>query len=287
MQRPNYHAIPATWPANPHYGSGQALRALQLTRQAPDQLLIGMEDMAHAFRIELKHDDQRITGIRAQWIRRPLSSCVGADAHLSQLAGLSLQDDLFNLSRHAQKNQHCTHMFDMLVLAVVHAYQGRADIRYDVLLPDNPHGPVVAVLLANGHPALQLTLDNYEQIIAPAAFAGRSIYRGFLPWAQANLPAPQAEYAYLMQKTLFIARGQLMDVESLVGDAAINTGPPADSCFGTRADRYQDSVRLDTMRRFSADATEQVLHFMPAAAVPSHTAQQDKQATEDNSLPKK
>jgi hypothetical protein len=256
------HYIPETWPANPHYGTGVALRALLLSRPAPGQLQLGMEDMAHAFRIDLQHDAGHITALNAEWVRRPLSSCAGADQHLQQLVGLRLQDDLFTLSRLPEKHQHCTHMFDMLVLAVTHAREQRPDTRYDMLLPDNPSGPVTASLQVNGRTRLSLQLDDYEQIVAPEPFAGRSIYRGFLPWAQANLSAEQAEHAYLLQKTLFIARGQLMDVEALVGDAAARTGPPANTCFGTRADRYGDAVRLDTMRRFGADATTQVLHFM-------------------------
>ena len=68
---------------NPHYGDGCYRRRIQLEQQ-PGALSGSLEDDCHGFRVRITHDDKIVTGVEADTLRIPLSSCPGAVEPLQQ-----------------------------------------------------------------------------------------------------------------------------------------------------------------------------------------------------------
>ncbi|WP_161563999.1 DUF2889 domain-containing protein [Cupriavidus lacunae] len=251
-----------TMPQRAEYGNGVYVRSLQISTPSPGQVCLAMEDIGHAFQISLTHQDGVVTSVGSAWHRQPLTSCAGAGNALEVMVGSRLSDSLFDIARQTDASQQCTHMFDMFCLAATHAWHGREDRRYDVVVPDSQGDEmVVATLGVNGVPTLNFTMENYERIVAPEACRGLSVFRGFMSWVRTNVPADQHEHYFVMQKALFVARGQKIDMEATVGMKAALSGPPEGTCYGSQAARYGEAVRLATMRRFDKDSVTDVLTF--------------------------
>lgn len=252
IEVPKLQDLPAL-PPNPNYGKGFFVRALQITTPAPGRILLGMEDIGHALQIAFEHDGARITAIEGRWQRHPLSSCTGAAAELEKMVGCPLGDNVLAPRQFADERQHCTHFFDMLRLGITHAWHRREDRRYEVFMADAPQGPLVAELTLNGQQVMALTLDNYV-IAKPDRFAGVSIFEGFMKWAAANLSPEDFEYAFIVQRAVFVSRGRLLDMRAAIGLPAELSGPPIGSCYGSQPQRIAGAVRLPTHVSFDERA---------------------------------
>lgn len=255
--------VPKHRPAKPDYGSDVFVRSIIIATTRPGHVALALEDTGHAFRIDFAHDDKYITAIKAEWIRHPLTSCPGAVNQLQKLIGCPLSDDLFAIADFTLPRSHCTHMFDAMAVAIVHAKQQREDCRYDIIVPDagSIDRPVQASLDRNGTTVLTLELQDYSYIIAPAPYAGRGVFKGFLKWARNKFDSETVEHCYLMQKALIPAGGQSIDLESGFGEAAPLHGPPEGSCFGSDASRYKSAVTTDSLRRFKKESNIELLKF--------------------------
>ena len=254
-----------TQASRPHsgrsHGSNVFVRSLAIVSPWPGRISLAMEDTAHAFQVSFSFEHGRITGVQAAWERHPLSSCSGAAIALRQTIGLRLADSLFDVTRQADRRLQCTHMYDMLCLAVLHAHHGRDDRRYDVVIPDPVDGIGVATLTCNGRTVLELALEDHDRIVRPERWEGVSVRKGFMPWVQQNVPPDEQEFHFIMQKALFIARGQKRSVGFTAGTPATLSGMAAGTCFGSQPERYADAVRLGTSRRFSQETASDVIRF--------------------------
>ncbi len=85
------------------------------------QVSAEMEDDFHHFRITLRHDGVVITGIVGESIRFPWSTCGReSEMKIQELKGSRLESLYKQLSTE-QRYIHCTHLFDLVQLAVSHA----------------------------------------------------------------------------------------------------------------------------------------------------------------------
>jgi len=248
-------------PLRTDYGDYVFIRSLSIRSPAPGHVNLAMKDVAHSFHMDFTHDDGKVTSINAAWIREPLSSCGGAPLALEALVGCTLSDTIFSVARHIDSRQQCTHMFDMFCLAATHTHEQRPDYRYDVVIPDSVDGPVVATLNRNGEKLLEFEMErqDYQTIVRPEPCRGVNILNGFLPWVRGNVPADQHEHYFIMQKALFIARIQLVNLDSIVGKSATLSGPPDGSSYGSQAERYQAAVRIAPPSRWRSEEIDKVL----------------------------
>lgn len=235
-------------PANPAYGGGYFVRSTVFRRRDADRVEAVMEDPFHALALSIRHDDRQLLDVDARWERHPLSSCSGAGVALAGLAGLPLIDDLRTRWARAEPALQCTHMFDTLRLAAVHAARRRPDRRYDVLLPDAPEGLQPVQLRRDGAIVLEIEIDADFRIAAPAAYAGAPLLAGFARWASERLSAEEFEHMFLVQRGAFVGRGQRFDITRLYGLSGELSGPPLATCFGSQPARYAASVRLPNAR---------------------------------------
>ncbi|HEX5804866.1 MAG TPA: DUF2889 domain-containing protein [Macromonas sp.] len=263
MSMKNWELVRHT-PPRAEYGTGVFVRSLAITTPAPGQVSMALEDGGHAFRIDGTYADGIITSVNAVWQRQPFNSCSGATQALQTLVGTPLSSHLFNVALMTDSRQQCTHLFDLFCLAVTHAHRQRADVRYDVVVPDPAKGEnVSATLYRNREPALQWSLVDYERIDTPAFCRGVSVLKGFTAWVQAHVPPDEHELYFVMQRALFVARMQKLDMETMVGKPATWSGPPPNSCYGSQSERFSTAVRLDSTRRFSLQDRADPLTFFP------------------------
>ncbi|WP_322045055.1 hypothetical protein [Paraburkholderia sp. J67] len=251
-----------TMPYRAAYGSGVYVRSLAIRSPAPGRINLAMEDPVHAFEIDFEHRDDRVTAVRGAWVRQPLSSCAGAPGALADaMVGCRLSDNVFDIARHTDAATQCTHMYDMFCLAATHAHARRADCRYDVIVPDALDGPRRATLSCNGETLLSFAIDENETIVEPAAYGGIGVLKGFMAWVRANVPVQQHEHYFIMQRALFVARSQRIDIESMIGEQARHSGPAAGSCFGSQPQRYETALRVGVVKRFDRASADDALSF--------------------------
>lgn len=249
-------------PVRAEYGSGVFVRSLAICSPAAGQVRLAMEDPVHAFQIDFSHREGRVEAIAGRWIRSPLSTCGGAPDALAQaMVSCALRDSLFDIARHTDAASQCTHMYDMFCLAATHAHAARADARYDVTVPDAPGGVRHATLTCNGEILLELTIDDTDVIVAPEPCRGISVMEGFMSWVRANVPAHRHEHYFIMQRALFVARSQWIDLESMIGQHAKRSGPPDGTCFGSQQPEYESALRVGVVRRFDRETMKDVLSF--------------------------
>lgn len=251
---------------NPAYGGGCFLRVWAMQRLAPDRLRVAMEDPFHALMLTIAHDDSIVTGVEADWIRHPLSSCTGAAAFLSGMAGTPLVAGILSAGRETDAASHCTHMFDSFRLGVAHIAQRWPDRRYDILLPDRLEGPQTARLLIDGKERLSLTLAPDMTILSPADLVGAPLLRGFARWAKDRISRDQFAHLFMLQRAIFVSWGRKVDMARYRGGPAAIAGPPPGSCYAAQPARYADATRVGQER---ADLTRQTaLSFCPVVTPP-------------------
>lgn len=231
-------------PANPRYGDGYFVRATRFRRLGPGRIEAVLEDPFHALALSIQHDDRALTAVEGRWERHPLTSCAGAGGALTGLAGLPLDRDLRSRWLQAEPALQCTHMFDTLRLAAAHIANGRDDRRYDVILPDADADKQPARLLQDGLLVLAIEIDADFRITAPSTWAGAPLLTGFARWATERLSAAEFERMFLIQRGVFVGRGQRMDITQYYGRAGALSGPSPAACFGSQPERYATSLRL-------------------------------------------
>lgn len=248
-------------PGNPHYGSGQYLRSLEILRLGDREYAFAMEDSYHAFAVTFRHDGSHLSALQAHWHRQPMGSCSGAGKALERMVGCPLSDDIYAAGQFQDGRLHCTHHFDMLSLAIVHAHQEREDRRYDVVIADAPAGNVCPELFVNDRSTLCLQLRDHQYITSPGHYQGVSLMRGFNVWAREHLEAEEREYAFIIQKAMFVAAGQQMNIPAMVGKPAPLSGPTVGTCYASRQADYAESTRLNTLRDLSGTRRQDMLAF--------------------------
>lgn len=200
-----------------------ARRAIDL-RASEDRVIGWLEDDFHHFGIEVQHDGQNVVAINGQAARFPRDTCPGAVAVLQELVGTPLDRRSTALGQYTNMRLHCTHLYDLLGLALAHAASGRARRRYDAVVPDRlpPErlgeearfgGMTYPKLYRDGRLVMSWQVEG-NQIIGPEDYAGVSLGRGFRAWTEA-LELDEGEAAHILRRATLIAMGRLMDLQDL------------------------------------------------------------------------
>jgi len=256
---PHLHRVPP----RPEYGQGFYVRSLAIVTPEPGVVSAALEDSAHAFELEFTHHQGIITSIWARWYRYPFNSCSGVEKTLEVNVGQPLGGHLPSVMQMTDRLHQCTHQYDLFCLAVTHAFHGREDLRYDLVITDAVKDDLIpTTLYINGKPTLDWVVKDYEQLASPEFCRGVNTMKGFTNWVKANVPPEQHEWYLMAQRAWFVARTQKMDMESMEGQPAPWSGPPANNCYGTQSERYEQSMRpYNTMRRFTPGGDNATLKF--------------------------
>ena len=116
-----YTEIPAIDYGN--YGEGLCRRRIRL-ENISDSFSIGeLEDDFHHFRVEIHHNENRVTHIQGTTFRAPWSTCSEVNKPLQEIVGLQLSRDSISIGAHVSPTDNCTHLFDLTGLLASHTHQ--------------------------------------------------------------------------------------------------------------------------------------------------------------------
>lgn len=246
---------------DPRYGSGCYRRAIALYRDSSARVRAAVEDDPHAFAVTLEHDGSCVTDIAAEARRHPLTTCPEAAHELRALIGAPLADPLRTLGRWQNPRRHCTHMYDLAALAMVHALRDEPVRRYDLTIPDVVEGETTATLYRDGESVLAWTIRK-GVIVTPQAYAGQKVFGGFTGWARGALADPEFEYAFLLQHAFLVAQSRIFDEEKApLGPASLDPMRP-DSCYSYSTEHASRAWRVPGNRRdFTASGNDALLRW--------------------------
>lgn len=207
---------------------------------APGRVVAAVEDDFHAMAVMLRHDGRVVTAVDAMMDRAPWTTCPGAAAVLQRaFEGAALAD----FATLGGKTQHCTHLYDLALLAAAHAGDSAA-VRYEVVTSDpDAAGLVASEIRRNGAVVLALRLEH-DIVIEPAEASGMHLFK-LRPWIETLTPDLR-EAARILQWATLIAHGRTTPME-LQSDAS--RMPP--NCFTFQPENAQKARRVGKSVDFS------------------------------------
>lgn len=212
-----------------------------------------LEDDMHRFHIRIDHAEGRVTQVTAKAVRHPWSACPGATNFIAtELTG----ERLAEVGRR-DPAQHCTHLYDLAILASAHAGDTRPT-RFDMRVADRVDGRTTATLAENGVERLRWQLDG-------TAIAGTDRdLRQLSKWKQ-ELPANEAEWATLLRRAVFVSGARQYIAPDLEQTAALNVGRMG-VCFNYQMPQAESSTRTPSWHKdFSMSGIEPLGGLDPAA----------------------
>jgi len=190
---------------NPAYGSGAFRRAVELVHAA-GAVQATLADNNHAMEVSLRHDGQAIVAISGRFIRWPTTGCPGAVEQLDELVGTPLVLPADALRSGGRARRHCTHLFDLALLALAMAARPRGTRRWDAVVPDAQDGRTVATITLDGDLVHRWPL--VDQDITLAGEPSQSLLKGFGAWASERFAGDQLEGAGILRMAAFTARAR-------------------------------------------------------------------------------
>jgi hypothetical protein len=192
-------------------------RRIRIDTIEPGVVVSALEDDFHHFEVVLHHDGRTVLSCEAASYRWPWITCPDAAVPLRALAGMPLSRRFTDAGRWTDPKQNCTHQFDTACYAVTHAAWARERRVYDLEVPgrDMATGATHARLWVDGEPRLAWTIgwDGIDDADPP--FDAAPWKGGFMRWADATLPAEDAECAITLRRACDIGMGRGMDLDGV------------------------------------------------------------------------
>lgn len=212
-----------------------------------------LEDDMHRFHIRLDHAEGRVTRVAAKAVRHPWSACPGAtDFIVKELTGELLAD----VGRR-DPAQHCTHLYDLAILAAAHAGD-TTPTRFDMTVADRVEGRTTAKLALDGSEVLHWLLDE-------TAIVGQNRdLRQLSKWKR-DLPENQAEWATLLRRAVFVSGARQYIAPSLEQTAALNQGRMG-VCFNYQMPQAENSTRTPNWHKDFSESGLEPLEGLDAEA---------------------
>lgn len=223
----------------PRTEAGCYRRRIHLDASSGQHVQAALEDDYHHFVLRIEHDGARVTAVSSEAKRIPWTTCPAASSQLAQLVGLAISRDILVTSAGIDAHTHCTHQFDLALMAIAQAARGGAR-RYDVAVSDPRDGVSTATLAIDGQAQLEWRLQG-STIIAPAHDAGTSL-RALKIRELAMRDPESAEHIALLRRAVMVAGGRAVDFDEI--DSPLPFAPRmSGACFA-----YQP-VRIALARR--------------------------------------
>ncbi len=240
---------------NPDYGSGTFRRRVGLERKT-GVIQVALEDCNHAFRLQLHHRNGLVSELLAETIRAPLTTCGGASDLLREFVGTPLSTTRDELARRHAKRHHCTHLYDLLLMAFWFQCQVDDRVIIDAEVDDAVAGRRSARLHINGALKHEWMLAD-KAIIRPMLLRGIEPGRGFHKRIARRLPVEQHEPALWLNAALFVAEGRRYDINGMAGQPVMPSRIPLGSCYAYQAERLEKARRsVNSARDFSETADQ-------------------------------
>lgn len=200
-----YTEIPAIDYDN--YGEGLCRRRIRL-ENISDSFSIGeLEDDFHHFRVEIHHNENKVTHIQGTTFRAPWSTCTEVNKPLQGIVGLQLSKDSISIGTYVSPTDNCTHLFDLTGLLVSHILGAERNKQYDLAITDPVNGFQILYLWENGVALLKWEAQD-SIIVAPETLEGVSLQEKFIPWAKTNFDEDIVEGAIALRRMIHISMGR-------------------------------------------------------------------------------
>lgn len=245
---------------NPEYGSGAYRRTVRLAH-TQGRVLATINDTHHAMWLMLTYEDGLIVGVEAKIERGPSASCAGAPGALASLIGASLDMHSHEITQRLPPTANCTHLGDLVRLALRAARSMQPDLKYEIVVPDLIDDGVWISIKCNDRPIHRwFVRDNV--IVYPEKLAGRPIMRGFYAWAREQFTDDDLDAAVMLQRGTWVARGRAYVVD--VDRTPLNLASGMrDACFSYSGERWKVATNnVGYVRDFTAGVFE---HPLPSA----------------------
>lgn len=247
---------------------GCARRAIDL-RSDGDRVVAWLEDDFHHFGVELCHDGRHVLAVDGHAERFPRDSCPGAIGILQEVVGTSLNERCTALGQHTNMRMHCTHLYDLLGLAIAHAASRRNHRRYDAMVPDRQNcdcdpenmevgGRTRPELYRDGALVMWWQLDG-ELVTGPSPYEGVSLGRGFREWTE-SLDLEAAEAAHVLRRATLIALGRHINLQEMPEEAIKWT---EGVCHSFQPEVYRRSRLMGNSKRDFSDEPRGPLARIP------------------------
>jgi hypothetical protein len=201
-----------------------------------------MEDDCHYFGVTIVHDGNLITDLQTSATRFPWTTCPAAGDHLiSRMRGVPL----IKAADVEDQRQHCTHVYDLFVLAARHALESKP-MQYDIRVTDPVDDVMLAELDRNGETLLRWRVGDAS---------GRDGIPGgdsqaLSAWSKTLAPELQ-EAARMLRRGILVSNGRRFD---LPAGTPASTFHPQAVCYSFQPERAVNALRtVNSFRDFSAD----------------------------------
>ncbi|MFM7396958.1 MAG: DUF2889 domain-containing protein [Gammaproteobacteria bacterium] len=226
---------------NPAFGSGALRRRIGLIAE-PGVVRAGVEDSYHSFRLHLAHDQGVVSSVQTHALRYPLDTCPLASRPLQRFFGMPLSTPWSDLMSRENPREHCTHLYDLLFLAMVHAGRG-GQRAYDIVVPDENPGPVWSTVHRDGVEVLRWKTQS-GVLLEPQGLSGRPLLKGFSRWAGEQLSGDELEAALVLHKGYFVSRARRFDIAGGAGQRVAHLEIMRGACFSYSEPRMSVAVRM-------------------------------------------
>jgi hypothetical protein len=228
------------------------------------RVIVELEDVQHGFRLQLDHDGRSICAIEGQPLRIPYTTCPQAAIQLTQLIGAALNADAVRSQSAPRDN--CTHLYDMMLLAIEHTQRNEQQWQYDVVVPNEFGDYPWVEVYANQHLVHRWQIKRGEHfgdgIYFPEDLRGKPLFKGFYAWAKGHFNAEQLEAALVLQKGFLISPARNIDYDyspgRLAGVDSSNTG----TCYTYDPVRVDNAVLMEGTIRDFTNEEENLLKFL-------------------------
>jgi hypothetical protein len=199
---------------------GQAHRLIDLRRTSSDVFTAWLIDDFHHFGVQITHDHKKIIDLSVRAQRFPYSSCAGAVNPAIEYIGALLPSRASEVGKWMSMRHQCTHIYDLLGLAAVHAAKAGPNCHYLTTIDDRSvvkvHrsgkrvlGTGRAVLSKNGAEVLTWIIDG-NKVVSPHEWQSQSLGKGFRDRTE-SMPIEIAEYANILRRAIMVAGGRSAD----------------------------------------------------------------------------
>ncbi len=184
-----------------------------------------LQDDFHHFIVTISHDHTTVTGTAVESRRFPWATCPHAEVALQALIGMPLSERFTAAARFTDAAQNCTHQFDAAAHAITHIARSERegshtprqyDCEVGATLATSAAGPGRNRLWVDGKLAHDWQIQaGRGPVNIPAPFDVAPWRGGFMRWADATLPADEAEVAIVLRRACDIGMGRGMDLDAV------------------------------------------------------------------------
>jgi hypothetical protein len=207
-----FHDVPHIDTAPP--GTSLFRRRIRLVNVDAGRTIGELEDDCHHFRIDLRHDGNRIERADGTYMRGPWTTCALAGEPLRAVEGRPLAARASAIGDYADARANCTHMFDLTGLAMAQARRAVRERQYDLVVTDwqGPSLQQSATIWRDGETIVHWDLEQRE-VSGPADWVGAPLRNKFIRWAEDHFDADIAEAAIALRRVIDIAVSRTGDLD--------------------------------------------------------------------------